>query len=164
MPELCKLKMHLGSRRAVSLYLATLDANTMESLLLQLEAEFFWRKRSRSASGYSRKVEAQLSRIYRNVKKRIANGRVPPERTSSGAVIERRFSPIDGPLRYENIMLDEDFYCWQMDNYSANWSNAKSLTLVSYTEGDICQIQCENDDQYRAEVSRLVKFVIEQAA
>lgn len=164
MPYLNRLKESLGSPKAITAYLDSLNVNSMKVLQYQIEAEHFWARRNVAFASTDRKARAQLSWVSRLIKKRFASSRVAPERTASGAILERSYTNIDGPVRFAQIMLNSSFDCLQADAYSAHWYNAEALEIVEYCEGDVYRTCCENRLQYQEEMMRALNFISDQAA
>lgn len=164
MPYLTQLKDKLGSARTVTKHLNGLHRNAMETLMYEMEAELFWGRRNHRFTSYDQKDRALMGKVLRKIKKRLVSGRVPPERTVTGAPIERGHTVIDSPVAYERIMLNGDFKCLQIDAYSGHWFNPQTMELVEYCEGDVFHIRCESRDQYQNEYSRALTFVMKQVA
>ena len=46
-------------------------------------------------------------------------------------------------------------------HYYGNWANPKSLKIVSYVEGDYTRIECDNVNEFVAEIRRIANWHIE---
>ncbi|WP_119327787.1 hypothetical protein [Cysteiniphilum halobium] len=53
---------------------------------------------------------------------------------------------------YEQFDTDQD--AW----YFGVWVNKKTMTIVTYAEGDETTIQCENTEEYNSEIKKLCEF------
>ena len=43
-------------------------------------------------------------------------------------------------------------------HYYGNWANPKTLTIISYVEGDICKLQADNKQEFIDEIRKIEKW------
>jgi len=49
--------------------------------------------------------------------------------------------------------VDTDQDAW----FYGTWANPFELKIISYTEGDVCKIKCETEDEFREEFEKIKK-------
>ena len=157
MNTLAKVKPLIGSQRDTQAFLGQLNSTTMESLCFEIEAEFYWKKRQPHWFSDSRKSDALVRKLHRRIKKALAKGRVPPERSASGAVVKRSTAGSLDYDRYGRIFLSsyQLLYC---DGASAVWKSDADRVIVTYTEGDIVELICSDEQQYEIELDVIARF------
>lgn len=85
-----------------------------------------------------------------------------PERTSSGAIINRSF--IENGTTESTVHLRPHNQGWihyptsQDAWYFGIWINGEMLQTLSYTEQDVAHVICENADQFRDELKAMALF------
>ncbi|MFL0919295.1 hypothetical protein ACJO10_21265 [Vibrio parahaemolyticus] len=99
---------------------------------------------------------ALLNRAKRIIKKRLKTGRVKPEQTEHGSIIERSHFPLGDTLTFWNCYLNDSWRIAHQDSsYSAFWYNERELKLCTYCEGDVVFMTAPNEEIYRKDYESL---------
>lgn len=79
--------------------------------------------------------------------------------------VTREFAPADryrydfGPCSYENGFAQVDTA--QDASYYGTWANPTSLVIFSYCEGDTTHMQCEDAEEFAAELRRIDEWNVQ---
>ncbi|EGR2699460.1 MULTISPECIES: hypothetical protein [Vibrio] len=157
MTTLASLESTLNHDMAMRRFLDTLNRNEMERLSGEIDAKFYWNKRNPQwYSSDNARLFALLNRAKRIIKKRLKTGRVKPEQTEHGSIIERSHFPLGDTLTFWNCYLNDSWRIAHQDSsYSAFWYNERELKLCTYCEGDVVFMTAPNEEIYRKDYESL---------
>ena len=147
---------HEGSSRS---FLDTLDENKMRDLSGEILAKFYWRRRN--PHWYlkdTNQLFAKLRWIHRLIKKRLNTGRVQPELSENGSVMERFNFPVGDVLEFSIHYLRRQSgweVVYQDDGYNALFVNRETLELCTYCEGDVVMMKAPNRAAFESDRNRL---------
>jgi len=81
------------------------------------------------------------------------------ERTRTGAPITRWFAPIDRYFfDFERCTASEGWKQYDTDqdaSYFGVWVHREKKVIVTYAEGDVSEVRCENAEQFRDELKAM---------
>lgn len=163
MSTLSTLESKLGHDMAMRCFLGTLNRNEMEHLSGEIFAKFYWNKRNPHwYSDDSKRLFALLRRAERIIKKRLKTGRVKPELTEHGSIIERSNFPNGDTLSFWERCLNGFWrVAYQDSSYSAFWYNELELKLCTYCEGDVVFMTAPDVETFRKDYERLNSWYAE---
>lgn len=143
-----KLKGNLHNMRA---FIGMLNKNEMEILSGELHSEFYWYKKYPEWYSEDKYFMSKLKQAKRLVKKRLKTGRVRPELSDLGAVIDRFYLPFGGTPLLVTVYLSSS---WEMVSDTV-WCNPEEHKLCTYCNGDVALYSCKEEELYNKELLRL---------
>ena len=165
MSELAVLKQNAFNSNRTTKFLSTLDRDQITTLYWEIEAEFYWHKRTPPWKDLtSKKILSWLNKVARNIKKRLSTGRVRIPMSSNGSAMESvSLGLLDGPDEYEwRCLKQTGWLCMWNNGYSAAWVNVDILALHAYTEGDVTRLISPTNDVFELEVAEYCQFALDQ--
>lgn len=144
--------------------LAELNSNEIAHLSGEIYAHLYWKKRNPHWFRDSRKAVAGMHQLERTVIKRLKTGRLCPELSRFGSVLERQHFIMGDSYDFQQTMIRGNQWIVMVQNsYSAVWADHTNLRLCSFTEGDVVYTNSPNETVYRSELNHLYAWIRDDA-
>ncbi|MEQ1965910.1 hypothetical protein ABLA30_02365 [Xenorhabdus nematophila] len=158
MKKLSALESVLNHDKPSRRFLDGLNENQMKDLSGEIFAKLYWSKRNPQwYEKDTKRLFARLRWIQRIIKKRLKTGKVKPELTENGSVMERFSFPYGDTLDFFHRYLRHPKWevMYQDSGCSAFWKNEATLELCTYCEGDVVMMKAPDKVAFFRDCNRL---------